>query len=647
MTPARGTHRRPALCRRASAALLAAVLVGSAGRAAAGVSTPTTTTTYQYNADGAPTAVTTQDGTGPAIKTYLTWDNFTPDANAPSTGTVSAANGNLLGIGANPDSTESSSRFAYDARDRLTACGVGSQPLASYAYHPAGPMASSTLASGDALQFYWDTGVTPLMVNTVQPSTGMTASFLGPVRYLNDGTEQVLLLPRKDTAGVYDADAQTVAAYSYEPYGAPQSDGHLEARTPEYRSRTRTRTRNLDRSSTSTCTGYDLTRNPFQYAGEYRDPLCDAYYLRARWYLPATQTFLSRDRGNPIHRYSYTAGNPVGRVDPSGLRGVEAGARAFLHALDADRNGPGGAAARIFLGPMLGIAQIFANPSGYWHRIEHDADGMDIFLAAGIAVEVGTSGIGPLPDLPGSYLQNFAARHLIDSVLGAGQSFASGFHGRRYDWAGVGQGLEYTAGGMLEGRELLGFGYKPFGMTAADVARESAVHFAAAEHDLDVLVYRVRSPLVRIGPFLGRGPWEPQFTSPLLELAHLGFYHETLVGVLHQYDEAAQDVIVRSYEVSAEPLRIDDQLTHQRLITNRAGVGIRDDQHAVFAGRYTGGADNFYGALNRQNRANDFQPSWKIMVQRRQAGTVPPDPYRVLGNNCQSFVARIRTNLGF
>ena len=48
---------------------------------------------------------------------------------------------------------------------------------------------------------------TPLMTNTRQPSTGLVSSVLGPVRYLSDGDEQVLLQPRKDTASVYDAAA--------------------------------------------------------------------------------------------------------------------------------------------------------------------------------------------------------------------------------------------------------------------------------------------------------------------------------------------------------------------------------------------------------------------------------------------------------
>src|SRR5262245_59683939 len=52
-----------------------------------GLST-TTKKTYQYNSDGAPTAVTTQVDGGTPSTVYLTWDNFVPSVADPTTGTV-------------------------------------------------------------------------------------------------------------------------------------------------------------------------------------------------------------------------------------------------------------------------------------------------------------------------------------------------------------------------------------------------------------------------------------------------------------------------------------------------------------------------------------------------------------------------------
>jgi RHS repeat-associated protein len=61
--------------------------------------------------------------------------------------------------------------------------------------------------------------------------------------------------------------------------------------------------------------------NPFRYTGQYQDSESGLYYLRARYYDPATQQFLSRD---PLANltgtaYAYAGGSPVNGVDPSGL----------------------------------------------------------------------------------------------------------------------------------------------------------------------------------------------------------------------------------------------------------------------------------------------------------------------------------------
>lgn len=60
---------------------------------------------------------------------------------------------------------------------------------------------------------------------------------------------------------------------------------------------------------------------PLLWAGQYRDPATGLYYMRARWYDPATGQFLSVDplvaqTGLP---YSYAGDNPVNEGDPSGL----------------------------------------------------------------------------------------------------------------------------------------------------------------------------------------------------------------------------------------------------------------------------------------------------------------------------------------
>ncbi|HEY0302115.1 MAG TPA: RHS repeat-associated core domain-containing protein, partial [Rhizomicrobium sp.] len=56
-------------------------------------------------------------------------------------------------------------------------------------------------------------------------------------------------------------------------------------------------------------------RNPFAYAGEYRDPIWGGPYLRARWYQPTLPSFVSSDPlSAKVNHYGYRGGNPVMRV---------------------------------------------------------------------------------------------------------------------------------------------------------------------------------------------------------------------------------------------------------------------------------------------------------------------------------------------
>jgi RHS repeat-associated protein len=67
------------------------------------------------------------------------------------------------------------------------------------------------------------------------------------------------------------------------------------------------------------------TPNNYLYRGEQYDSDLGLYYLRARYYNPATGRFLSRDPedGDPInpaslHKYLYANGDPVNMLDPRG-----------------------------------------------------------------------------------------------------------------------------------------------------------------------------------------------------------------------------------------------------------------------------------------------------------------------------------------
>jgi RHS repeat-associated protein len=61
------------------------------------------------------------------------------------------------------------------------------------------------------------------------------------------------------------------------------------------------------------------------FNGQYRDGETGFYYLRARYFDPASGQFLSRDAAVSVTRspYGYVSGNPLNATDPSGLGGVD------------------------------------------------------------------------------------------------------------------------------------------------------------------------------------------------------------------------------------------------------------------------------------------------------------------------------------
>lgn len=605
---------------RSTAGLLAAAMLACIPALAQEATTTTITTSYVYNADGALTQVSkTVDG-GAAEATYLTWDNFVPEAGNASTGIVSPGNGNLRGIGPSPGE-DFASTYAFDRRNRLTRYAAGATSVA-YAYHPTSTLASSTLASGDTLRFYYGGGGLPRIANIRQSSTDLTSGRLGPTRYLSDGRQQVLLQPRKDVAGVYlhGAEDSTFDAYDYDAYGGPTGAPGGDA--------------------TAAPTTYDLADNPFRYAGEFQDPSWQGIYLRARWYAPELQTFVSRDPRRGLNRYGYTDGNPIGRVDPTGESWdtfANWTRRKIVRPLES---GPlGWALTKEFLtAPVLGVAGILAQPTSWWAKPGHSIE-LGLFIAAGVAAEWYVAGWwldgAFATDTIGvsSYRKAFLARRLTDVALGGTQSAISAAGPGHFSGKGFASGLAMTFGAVFWARDFEGIGYRPHNLTADDVVdMGNRITQLNNERQSDFLVFRAKEPL-------GEGWLGRKFNraSPVGWFTGTEVYHESSVIIWKSFEVyGTEEHIITMDNVGFERIRerfgIEGQTIGRQLHQLSGSGGKQFD----FVGRF-----RWKASLTDQNFLDlPSEQAWRAMSISDKRWSIAKNVQPLL-NNCHWYANRV------
>jgi RHS repeat-associated protein len=184
------------------------------------------------------------------------------------------------------DSSGASQTYSYNQALELT--GIGSE--VSYTYNGDGLRMSKTVGT-TTTPFTWD-------VASELPSLledGANAYVYGPgglpLEQISGNTALWFHHDQLDSTRLLtNAAGQTVAAYAYTPYGS------------------------LSSSSGTAST-------PLLYAGQYRDSESGFYYLRARYYDPATAQFLSKDPATAVTMtpYSYVGGSPLNWTDPRGF----------------------------------------------------------------------------------------------------------------------------------------------------------------------------------------------------------------------------------------------------------------------------------------------------------------------------------------
>ncbi len=181
--------------------------------------------------------------------------------------------------------------YTYDLANRLTGfAGKGTE--ANYAYDGDGLRISRTV--GSTTEYYtWNrTGRLPLIL-----AAGNASYIYGlgsaPLEQVSESGEVLFYHADQlgSTRALTDSKGSKIASYSYDAYG------------------------NTLNASIS-----GQVSNPFGYAGSFTDAETGFLYLRARYYDPATEQFISRDplvavTGQP---YAYADDSPVNFVDPTG-----------------------------------------------------------------------------------------------------------------------------------------------------------------------------------------------------------------------------------------------------------------------------------------------------------------------------------------
>ena len=193
--------------------------------------------------------------------------------------------------------------------------------------------------------------------------------------------------------GLVDFAGNTVASYTYDPYGKPL-----------------------------TATGELAEKNPLRYRGYYYDSETGFYYLQSRYYDPATRRFVNADSYSStgqgilgINMFAYCLNDPVNHIDSSGksalliLGVIAAGAivGGILGAFNAAASG-GNVVENMVEGFLAGgvagagIDFLVQAGSQYVETGTFDFDEVDWFRCAKIGIETGIGASVPSLGTPAS-----------------------------------------------------------------------------------------------------------------------------------------------------------------------------------------------------------------------------------------------------
>ena len=245
-------------------------------------------TRYAYTYDTAGNLITKTDGGTSHSYTY---------GNSAWRDLLTAYNGGSITYsGGNPTKYYDGSTFTWTQGRRLATAKVGSTNI-SYTYDMAGVRSSKTVGSTK----YDFTTLSGLV--TRQTGGGKTIDFVYDennqplaMKY-NNTLYYYVLNAQGDVVRIVDSSRNTVASYTYDPWGKIISSSGTLANV-----------------------------NPLRYRGYYYDSETGFYYLQSRYYDPEIGRFINADSYASTdatgllstNMFAYCENNPVMRVDPTG-----------------------------------------------------------------------------------------------------------------------------------------------------------------------------------------------------------------------------------------------------------------------------------------------------------------------------------------
>ncbi len=222
-------------------------------------------------------------------------------------------------------------------------CGTAPTGATTFGYNTKGDRTSEVPSSGSATCDGYDQANRLTSITTGAGSSCTSPTTVGTYGYDGDGLRESKTVSGTTTQFTWDGmggnllqqDAGgTITSWIYGAGGLPIEQVATSTTTYLHHDQlgsTRLITDSAGSSGTATTFTYDpqgalssssgsLT-TPLMFSGQYLDSESGLYYLRARYYDPATAQFLSvdPDLAQTMQSYAYAGDDPVNRTDPSGM----------------------------------------------------------------------------------------------------------------------------------------------------------------------------------------------------------------------------------------------------------------------------------------------------------------------------------------